>query len=445
MVSGGGAGFYVGRNNQQRRKAKAKARKQRRVAPPPVRLRSGGLVPEQVVDSGFNRMLAASQQAGLTDRRPPEWVDSSAAAVCADLPRFAQVASAHALESMICERFVPLYDPTDEESAGTFWAGTVLDKVASTCVGVIRESEDAAERLGAWYLLRGLAGCVPEPFAARLLNASSKVRKRLGEAALAEVPDWLGRSAESTGEAWVTRNSYGDEFGLFGRFTGPDSSERIYAFNFDDSRYNHLSLAGSFPSLDEAVATWNEHTGTDASSPEPVTRSDQLVFTAHREDPFDLPDPVTTESMRAELYCSERRLADLLAALRKHGVDAPPPENRYQDVDLETPVDAFLAWCEEQGLESGEREDVYSIAEAWIGGSVPGTEYSISPKRIDHGCILIADGYIQEYAEAAFKILPHWYRFCGARLGLSEERIAASVAAAPATPGEAFERERRRN
>jgi hypothetical protein len=424
----------------KKRKAKGskqKARMQRRA--------SGGAVPVQVVDSGMNRLLAASQRAGFTRHTEPEWVKRSVAQLTADRARYGEAATLAELEALVCERFEPVF--ADEEERNSFWAGAIAEGLIEAAGTTLAGTGDEAERLGAWYLLGGLASCLGEPLSGRALARMGKARKKIPAELASKAPSWIGKSMSCTGEVWTAANAYRDEFGLFATFTDPaDGAERVYAIGFDDSGFPRVGFAGDFADLESAASAWAAYAGLESPVPSPVTDTAELAFTAGRDDPLDTPGPVPHDSVRSEFFRLERRLADVLGAVeRRDGAGIPAPGARFTPEAMRAEIDRFTAWASTQGIEIADDNDAAIIVDEWCGISAPGTEHSISPKRIEYSCGLIADQYLPDYAQAAFALLPHWYRYCAEQTGLGQDAVERAIAATPVSVEAAREALHRRD
>ncbi|MEV3985346.1 methyltransferase domain-containing protein [Nonomuraea sp. NPDC049758] len=95
------------------------------------------------------------------------------------------------------------------------------------------------------------------------------------------------------------------------------------------------------------------------------------------------------------------------------------PEPRPQQ-DLNPIIEDFVTWLRDRDGRRPEREDIATLADTWSHLSGPGY-YACSPYRIEHAVILVADGYVEKYAEAVLDPLPQWVEWCIECTGLTGE------------------------
>jgi hypothetical protein len=384
---------------------------------------------------------------GVANRRrnqpSPEWVKRESAAVLADTGRFADAGSMRELEAMICDVFAEAF-AEDAAECDPAWfplfAMELINGASQRSAEAVRDGSDRWR--GPLFLLRGLESAMPEHYRRTAEAAARKVVRALPEADRASLPSGLDKPMAATGRVWTLVNAYGDETGLIGAFTDPiDGAETVYLMNFDASRFPHVSYAGAFDSLEAAVEAWRGHAeGGEAAEAKAVDASTEMAFAAYADDPvaiaFDGPD----RTVLAEYFRSARRLADMTASLRRDGVQVPAAESRYEPVLLDPVIERFGSWLEGRGVEH-DPDALFVIAEQFVLGAVPGSELSVSPRRVEHGAILIADMYKPEGIRDVFALLPEWIRYCGEQTGLDTTRIEAAVAAAPKSPEEARRRD----
>lgn len=80
----------------------------------------------------------------------------------------AEVNTLAQLKALICEWFYPVFAPGND--SGSFWARSITERLVESAAVILKASGDDAERLGAWYLLGGLASCLSSPFSAQALE-----------------------------------------------------------------------------------------------------------------------------------------------------------------------------------------------------------------------------------------------------------------------------------
>ena len=127
-----------------------------------------------------------------------------------------------------------------------------------------------------------------------------------------------------------------------------------------------------------------------------------------------------------EYYRLRRRARDLVEAVGGgEGDDA-------FSLDLTGERDAFLAWYATQHHDVPDAEDAGTIVSEWGPYHHPGEQslYGCSPHRIQMAAHLIRNGYQEEYAAAALRLLPDWVKWCIERSGLDEAAAERSREAA---------------
>jgi hypothetical protein len=101
-------------------------------------------------------------------------------------------------------------------------------------------------------------------------------------------------------------------------------------------------------------------------------------------------------------------------------------------VDVVGERDAFLAWYAKQHDDVPDAEDAGTIVREWGSHHHPDERslYGCSPHRIQMAAHLCRDGYREEYADAALRLLPAWVEWCIERSGLDEAAADRSREAA---------------
>ena len=134
-----------------------------------------------------------------------------------------------------------------------------------------------------------------------------------------------------------------------------------------------------------------------------------------------------------------RRRARVLAAASSAGAASPGTSggtsgafDTFDADDAGQLREAFLAWYTARHGVTPQGEDADTIIQEWGPRKLPDQSwfYACSPHRIEMTAILIRDGYLAGYANAALRLLPEWTQWCIERSGLTGDFAARSRDAA---------------
>ncbi|MGH3171984.1 MAG: hypothetical protein ACRDN0_39780 [Trebonia sp.] len=268
--------------------------------------------------------------------------------------------------------------------------------------------------------------------------------------------------ARSAGTPLVARDAYGARFLIAAPFdyvntgSGDAGSERWYAWDVDVCWIDMVVAAGTFGSSAEALAEWQSAVGGSASTAELSAcgpdMAGWLLGSCLREGAFaEMPHGGEPEELRREYFRSRRRAqvlagaglavradADLDSDSGKRGIwkaDGRFWKDNYKEESRKI-RNEFRKWHAEQ---YGKRvADVSQGAETIIGEWGPRDPFdervffSCSPHRVEYAAHLISDGYLDDYASRALRILPDWVRWCAERSEISAEAAETALAAARA-------------
>ncbi|NJP90397.1 hypothetical protein HCN51_13195 [Nonomuraea sp. FMUSA5-5] len=315
---------------------------------------------------------------------------------------------------------------TQAETMGFHW-----DQYLASLADLVRDRIRHAARAGGqvddlWRLLHGLAAMTP-PSGGEMLRRDPDlaVREAVEDstAALAEagaVPGWPGEvlRAAPAGEPLLLTDVYGSRHALVAPFAWDGEDPHWYCWDIDRCTGDRVVHAAVFASAEEAFAEWRAavgaHAAPDSTRPAPC---DQVTVR-------DLVDPLCRSDLLSALMIgteSRQFIAELFRQRQRARALCEPftvaPE---AGPDLIPIIDDFAAWLRDRDGRRPEREDVATLADNWSDLSGPGY-YACSPHRIEHTVILVADGYADEYAEAALDLLPEWVEWCIERTGLTGE------------------------
>lgn len=399
--SGGGSNARGVSGNPARRAAQLRARSQSA----PGGARDGGGAPAALLD-----VLAGRTEA------VPWWAPSHAAV----LGRAGELAADSALE---------LEDATAEIVGAEYWArfrserfGFHPDRwLAALTELVCDELETAPEagegRPGLRLFVRGLAEMTPQ-----VGSETEKALRRM----LATVP---GGSevvrAEPSGGPLVVRDGYGSRFALLAPFAFGASDPHWYCWDIDACAQDRVVGAGVFASPDAAIAEWRGVVGPGAegAEPAPCSADEARQLLRNLVEPGPLGTLMMGSESRAFIVEQFRMRQRARALLTGRAAD------RSRRPDLGRIIEDFASWLAERGGGQPAREDIGTLAENWSTDDGP-RYYACSPHRIEHAVILVADGYLDEYAEAALDLLPEWVEWCIERSGLTGDLADRARAAA---------------
>ncbi|SET18239.1 hypothetical protein [Nonomuraea wenchangensis] len=364
------------------------------------------------------------------------WPDSQNAIIerLADLPAHSPLRLENAVVDLVGEE---LWTRTQTETMGFHW-----DQYLAALADLVRDKIQIGSRTGGqvddlWQLLHGLAAMTP-PSSGQMLRRDPDlaVQEAIKDttAALAKAgiaPGWPSDilRAASAGEPLLLADAYGSRYALLAPFTWGEQDPHWYCWDIDRCTGDRVVHAGVFASPQEALTEWRAAVGTHAApafaQPAPcdqATARDLL-------DPLcrsDLVGALLLGSESRQLIAEHFRLRQRARALCESFTVAPEPKPQQ---DLNPIIDDFTSWLRDRDGRSPEREDVATLADNWSHLSGPGY-YSCSPHRIEHTVILVADGYIEKYAEAILDLLPQWVEWCIERTGLTGELAERSRRAA---------------
>lgn len=413
------------------KKRKAKASSRRGVSGHPARraLQMAARRPAPDPRSGLLELLL--------DTAGDEWWPDSQNAIIerlADLPAHSPLRLENAVVDLVGEES---WTRTQTETMGFHW-----DQYLAALADLVRDKIQIGVRTGSkvddlWRLLHGLAAMTPPPSGQMLRrDPDLAVREAITDAtaALAKAgiaPGWPSDvlRAGPAVEPLLLADAYGSRYALLAPFAWGEQDPHWYCWDIDRCTGDRVVHAGVFASPQEALTEWRAAVGAHAApafaQPAPcdqATARDLL-------DPLcrsDLVGALLMGSESRQLIAEHFRLRQRARALCGSFTVAPGPKPQ---LDLNSIIDDFTAWLRDRDDRSPEREDVATLADNWSHLSGPGY-YACSPHRIEHAVILVADGYIEKYAEAALDLLPQWVEWCIERTGLTGELAERSRRAA---------------
>lgn len=302
---------------------------------------------------------------------------------------------------------------------------------------------------GLWSLLCGIALIAPpagdDPregtnLLARRLFPEIKDPRTAALAEAAQVTAGLGttdvppQGCRVTGPPLVARDDYGSRFLLAAPFAYGTEEAHWYAWDIDACWLDAVVGAGTFESLDAALAEWRDAVGPAASgaAPEecPPGLAARLLRQSLRADAFA--DSVRGDEPREllrEHFRQRRRARELFASLG----DLPADAGAFM-VDMDQAREEFLRWyaARHGAAPEGTAEAVDTITDQW--GPHKDIDdrgfYACSPHRVELAARLIRNGDYGEHATLAIRLLPDWTRWCAERGGVAADAAERALEAA---------------
>jgi hypothetical protein len=368
-------------------------------------------------------------------RQQPSWFATSIKAVLDGTDSLVGATGPRELEQATCELIgAQLYRAVYEERSGLsfdWWFKELTVAAAAT----IREADDLG---GEWRLLHGLAA-VGSPtlrsFVRHQVNSLLRIVRR--RPAFTQQPRWLGMShqVKATGEVWRLQDAYGTRLAILAAMTYQhNTSQSVFLFDIDTCGFTTLVHAGAYDDVPQAAAAWRTLVGdaADGADPVEVRTGEQLSSLAY----LDTAEGIMGDETRDRLdnwFRANRCIHDLAHALRKSALLWPPPTSLYDDLNTEPLVNEFSAWYADQHGTEPDPEAVEALAEEWLEGILPSTQYLVSPHRTTFHRVLIDDNWIPDHpgTEALKSTVEPWVRWLGTKSGLSAELIDRAVLGNP--------------
>ncbi|MFB9420263.1 hypothetical protein ACFQQB_11680 [Nonomuraea rubra] len=364
------------------------------------------------------------------------WPDSQESIIggMPDLPAHSPLRLENAVVDLVGEE---MWTRTQIETMGFHW-----NQYLASLADLVRDEIQIATRTGGqmddlWRLLHGLAAMTPPPSGEMLRrDPDLAVREAIKDTTTALTkagiaPGWPSEilRAAPAGEPLLLTDAYGSRCALLAPFAWGEQNPHWYCWDIDRCTGDRVVHAGVFASPREALAEWRAAVGSHAApaSAQPVpcdqTTARDLLDPLCRSDFLDaMLLGIESQQLIAEHF----RMRQRARALCDSFTVAPEPKPQH---NLNPIIDDFAAWLRDRDDRSPEREDVATLADNWSRLSGPGY-YACSPHRIEHAVVLVADGYIEKYAEAVLDLLPQWVEWCIERTGLTGELAERSRQAA---------------
>lgn len=364
-------------------------------------------------------------------RQQPSWFATSITAVLDNTDTLVNATGPRELEQATCELIgAQLYRAVYEERSGLSFDWWFKELAVATAASIRKADDVGAE----WLLLHGLAA-VGAPalrsFARHQVNSLLKIARR--RPAFTRQPRWLGLSHQikATGEVWRLQDAYGTRLAILARMTYPhDTSPSVFLFDIDTCGFTTLVHAGTYDDVPQAAAAWRTLVGdtADGAHVVEVRTGEQLSGLAY----LDVAEGIMGNETRDRLdnwFRATRCIHDLAHTLRKSALLWPPPTSLYDDPNTEPLVKEFTAWYAAQRGTEPDSEAVEALAEEWLEGILPGTEYLVSPHRTTFHRELIDDNWMPDHpaTKKIKSLVEPWVRWLGGRSGLSTELIDRAV------------------
>jgi hypothetical protein len=400
---------------------------------------------------------------------PAPWWAASHERVLARVREFPSSAPLEEVEERTC-RVVgdEFWGCLQSENAG-FHPAQWLRVLAEKAGGELRSAlarED--EWQGLWAFLCGLALTAPRTPRDALSESMQKSREMFPDirepydVAMAEVGRMAGLMADRglepglrypvggfrpVGDPLVGCDVYGSRIVVMAPYGDLSAASHWYAWDIDRCWIDYVVGAGTFASAEDALREWQGVVGAPAarttlSACDPAAVERLLAPCLETGPMAEMLQGGEPRELIREYFRLRRRARELVEATGGGEGDA-------FSLDLTGQRDAFLAWYAKQHDDVPEAEDAGTIVSEWGPHRHPGERslYGCSPHRIQMTAHLIRDGYREEYADAALKLLPDWVEWCIERTRLDEaaadrsrEAARRAIATAADVDGEPFRR-----
>jgi hypothetical protein len=390
--------------------------------------------------TGLPTGLRAGAQALADSRERPAWFDSSIKNV---LSRAGSVMAARgpreleeATATLLGAELHRVIGAEDHGMWFDWWFGELAEAAAA-------QARDGARAGGAWQepwrMLHGLVSIGPPALSSIAKTAiglaSEAVRDAQRDDAARQQPTWLWKlpMIAATGEVWRMRDVCGSRLAMIAGFHYPGGTDpSVFLFDIDACGSIILAAPGAYDDVSQAADAWRAIVGDAASGARPaaVESADDLSWVGYLDHVNEIVIGREPRAVTDNWFRARRRVGDLVNALGKRGM--PPPETRslYHDIDAEPMAEEFTRWHLERHDAAPDEDAVLELAEEWLAGALPGTEFTASPHRVDFKAEIIADWADDEVTLATRALLPEWVRWLGERSGLPEPFAARSMAVA---------------
>jgi hypothetical protein len=383
---------------------------------------------------------------------PAPWWAASHERVLVQAREFPPSAPLEDLEERTC-RVVgdEFWDCLQSENLGfhpTQWLRALAEKAGDELRRALARQD---EWRGMWALLCCLALMAPRTPPDALSESLRKSREMFPDirepydVAMAEVDRIAGLLADRglepgirypadgirpAGDPLVGRDVYGSRIVLMAPFGYLGAPSRWYAWDIDCCWIDNVVGAGTFASAEDALREWQDAVGAPAaratlSACDPAAVKRLLASCLEAGPLAEMLQGGEPRELIREYYRLRRRARELVEITGGDESDA-------FSFDLAGERDAFLAWYAKQHDDVPDVEDAGTIVSEWGPHNHAGERslYGCSPHRIQMAAHLVRNGYREEHAEAALRLLPDWVEWCIERSGLDEAAAGRSREAA---------------
>lgn len=369
-------------------------------------------------------------------RQKPAWFERSISAVLDRAPALAECQGPLELDQATAELLGEEMHRVLHEGGRELWFGWWLDELVQAAA---RRPQDAGDELGRMWqarrrLLTGLASIRPRNDQRPSTEAALAQLDKWRPADAAADPAWFQLLPEivATGDVWEMRDVYGCRFGFIAGFAYPQGVDpHVFLFDIDLSAFAVLAGAGTFDSVEAAADGWRARVSDAAgqAQPQPIESTEHLAYIRDCRLAANMFIGDESRNVMDNWLRADRRFADLVEVLEKHGTLLPQPEPR-DDVDPGPMAEEFTVWYVDRHGTQPDPEAVEALVAEWTETTHPDTWYRISPRRAGFVRALIRD-WVAEHpvTVGANALLPELVRWLGEQSGLPEEFIHRCVAA----------------
>lgn len=365
-------------------------------------------------------------------RERPAWFDVSSASVLGAADALLAAAGPRELEQRTSELVGRELHRALYEVQRGLWFDWWFEELVSAAAARVEPAADVEALAAVHRLLYGLASIGSPALSSTATQPLRRAAKVLGE----RIPDWLREvpQVSATGEVVRMRDVYGTRYAVIAGFEHrgePDPS--AFLFDIDASGFVEVVGAGVHTDVEQAAQAWRTAVGdaADGAVVEPVERSDDLLPLAHADvgDETLLNEP--SRPVLDNWFRANRRIHDLLPALRRRGTPLPTAYPLHLDLDPLLMTSEFSTWHAERHGGEPDPEVVEALAAEWMEGALPQDWFTASPERVRHRNELIGDWPPDDpVTRGVMAMMPEWVRWLGERAGLDDRFQERALAVA---------------
>lgn len=373
-----------------------------------------------VVDGSVSGLDVVRGLAGPRER--PAWFDVSSASVLGAADALLAAAGPRELEQRTSELVGRELHRALYEMQRGLWFDWWFEELVAAAAARVESAADVDALAAVHRLLHGLASIGSPALSSPALRPLRRAATVLGE----RVPGWLRGipKVSATGEVVRMRDVYGTRSAVIAGFEHRGERDpSVFLFDIDASGFIEVVGSGVHTDVEQAARAWRAAVGdaADGAVVEPVERSDDLLPLAHADvgDEMRLMEPA--RPVLDNWFRANRRIHDLVPALRRRGTPLPTAYSLYHDLDPLLMTSEFSTWHAERHGGEPDPEVAEALAAEWMEGALPQDWFAASPERVRHRYNLIGDWIPDDpVTRGVMAMMPEWVRWLGERAGLDD-------------------------